>query len=188
MHTTPVSLLVRLKQPEPEIAWQRFVDLYTPLLFYWARRAGLRDPDDADLVQDVFANLVRKLPEFEYDRQKSFRSWLRTVVLNKWRDRQRRRVSVPGVANDCELDEIADPIGDEDFWQREHREQLVARALTVMKAEFEEPTWRACWQCVVEGRAVPEVAAELGISRNAVYVAKCRVLRRLRQELEGLLD
>ncbi|HEX7378644.1 MAG TPA: sigma-70 family RNA polymerase sigma factor, partial [Pirellulales bacterium] len=87
-----------------------------------------------------------------------------------------------------ELAELPDPAVDEEFWQREHREWLVARAAAVMRAEFEESTWRACWYCVVEGRAVAEVAAELGISRNAVYVAKSRVLRRLRQELEGLLD
>lgn len=188
MHTTPISLLMRLKQPKPEIAWQRFVDLYTPLLFFWAHRVGLRPPDDADLVQDVFAILVRKLPEFEYDRRRSFRSWLRTVVLNKWRDQQRRKVVLPADGNESALAEFADPAADEEFWQHEHREQLVARAVEVMRAEFEEATWRACWNCVVDDRPVAEVAAELGLSRNAVYVAKSRVLRRLRQELEGLLD
>jgi RNA polymerase sigma-70 factor (ECF subfamily) len=188
MHTTPVSLLLRLKEPKAEMAWQRFVELYTPLLFYWARAAGLKSPDDADLVQEVFAILVRKLPEFEYDSHKSFRSWLRTVVLNKWRDQQRRKVAAGGDPAACDLAELADPKLDGDFWEREHRKQLTARALAVMKVDFEETTWKACWEHVVIGRPAAEVAAELGISRNAVYVAKCRVLRRLRQELKGLID
>lgn len=87
---TPASLLERLRQPAPESAWTRFVQLYTPLLFFWARRLGLRDADAADLVQDVLVLLVRKLPEFSYDRNKSFRAWLRTVTLNCWRNGARR--------------------------------------------------------------------------------------------------
>jgi len=190
MQTTRVSLLLRLRQPEPEIAWRRFVELYTPLLFYWTHRVGLHAPDDADLVQDVFAVLVRKLPDFAYDPRRSFRGWLRTIVVNQWRDQRRRQAAagVIGAAADVDVAELPDPRVDERFWEHEHREQLVARALAVMKAEFEENTWRACWECVVHGRAADEVAAELGLSRNAVYVAKCRVLRRLRQELHGLLD
>ena len=80
MNTTSFSLLERLRQPSDSAAWDRFVELYTPLLFYWGRRAGLQSADAADLVQDVFEVLLRKLPEFQYDRQKSFRSWLRTVT------------------------------------------------------------------------------------------------------------
>lgn len=189
VHTTPVSLLIRLKEPEPEVAWRKFVELYTPLLFYWARRVGVHPPDDDDLVQDVFAVLVRKLPEFNYDAGKSFRGWLRTVVHNQWCDRQRRKLAAGGIAfaDEDELAALPDPSADEEFWEHEHRQRLVARALEVMQSEFEETTWRACWECVVAGRNAAEVAEELGISRNAVYVAKCRVLRHLRQELEGMI-
>jgi RNA polymerase sigma-70 factor (ECF subfamily) len=188
VHTTDVSLLLRLKQPQPEVAWRRFVDLYTPLFFYWARQVGLQSPDDADFVQDVFAVLVRKLPEFDYDANRSFRGWLRTVVLNQWRDLRRRKAAALGAPSDIDLAELPDSRVDEAFWEHEHREQLVARALTLMKVEFEETTWRSCWECVVCGREVAEVAAELGLSRNAVYIAKCRVLRWLRHELWGMLD
>ena len=188
MHTTPISLLMRLKQPQADTAWQRLVELYTPLLFSWARRAGMRPPDDADLVQDVFAVLVKKLPEFEYDPGKSFRSWLRTVVLNRWRDLQRRKVAAKGNPGEFDIVELPDPDGDGDFWQREHHQQLAAHALRIMQAEFEESTWKACWETVVLGKPVADVAAALGISRNAVHVAKCRVLRRLKQELSGFLD
>ncbi|HET6882117.1 MAG TPA: sigma-70 family RNA polymerase sigma factor [Pirellulales bacterium] len=186
MHTTPVSLLLRLKQPKPEAAWQRFVDLYTPLLFYWARQTGLQSPDDADLVQDVFAVLVEKLPEFKYDRQKSFRGWMRTVMLNRWRDHRRRMATARTQQEPEILAGIPDPV-DEAFWEEEHRQQLVSRALELMKTDFEEKTWRACWECVVADRPVADVAAELGMTSNAIYVAKYRVIRHLRRELEGLL-
>src|SRR5436190_11639315 len=83
MTRTPASLLERLRQPfEPE-AWARFVALYTPLLFSWANRVGLQEPDAADLVQEVFVTLLQVLPTFSYDRHQSFRRWLRTVTLNK---------------------------------------------------------------------------------------------------------
>src|SRR5205814_8154843 len=91
MHTTSASLLELLRLPDQASAWGRFVKLYTPLLFFWARRLGLPDADARDLVQEIFLTLVRKLPEFRYDRAKGFRNWLRTAVLNKWRDQARRR-------------------------------------------------------------------------------------------------
>src|SRR2546423_12975097 len=91
MDTTSVSLLERLREPAQQDAWGRFVDLYTPLIYYWARRVGLPPEEAADLVQDVLTLLVQKLPEFQYDPQKSFRGWLRTLTLNKWRGNRRRR-------------------------------------------------------------------------------------------------
>src|SRR5438093_11617398 len=84
MNTTPVSLLERLHQPNEQQAWEQFVELYTPLLYHWARRTGAQPTDAADLVQELFLLLLRKLPEFTYDRQRSFRAWLRTVAHNHW--------------------------------------------------------------------------------------------------------
>jgi RNA polymerase sigma-70 factor (ECF subfamily) len=186
MHTTSVSLLQRLRQPGEAEAWERFVSLYTPLLYYWARKIGVQEADVSDLVQDVFALLLQKLPQFVHDRQGSFRGWLRTVTLNKWRERCRRWA--PPVDPDAPLADLAVPDGAEAFWEAEYRQRLVGRALEVMQAEFQPTTWKACWQHVVEGRPVAEVAEELGLSANAVYLAKARVLRRLHQELDGLLD
>src|SRR6516225_8631890 len=91
MHTTSASLLERLRLPTDQAAWERFVQLYTPLLYYWARHLGLQPNAAADLVQDVLTALVQKLPEFVYDRDKSFRNWLRTLTLNRWRNNRRRR-------------------------------------------------------------------------------------------------
>jgi RNA polymerase sigma-70 factor (ECF subfamily) len=188
MHTTSASLLQRLRRPDERAAWDRFVELYTPLLFHWARRVGLQEQDAADLVQDVLTTLVQKLPEFTLDDNGNFRGWLRTVTLNKWRDNARRRATRPLVGDAAALAELPAPAELEDFWEAEYRKHLVDRALAVMRAEFQPTTWQACWQFVVEGRPAAEVAAALGISENAVYIAKSRVLRRLREELEGLLE
>jgi len=89
MHITSASLLERLRRPNDHAAWERFVRFYTPLLNYWARHLGLQPNDAADLVQDVLSTLVQKLPEFVYDRHKSFRNWLRTLMLNRWRNNRR---------------------------------------------------------------------------------------------------
>jgi RNA polymerase sigma-70 factor (ECF subfamily) len=187
MHTTPVSLLERLRKPGEQQDWTRLVEMYTPLLFYWARRMGLQESDAADLVQDVFTLLVHKLPEFVYDRHKSFRNWLRTILQNKWRDHLRR--AAVHARQDSQLAEQADSTDAlQDLWEKEYRELLVARALELMQSEFQPTTWQACWETVVSGRPAAEVAKGLGLTVDAVYAAKSRVLRRLRRELEGLLD
>jgi RNA polymerase sigma-70 factor (ECF subfamily) len=186
MSTTPASLLERLRDPQAEEAWIRFVQMYTPMIYTWARRAGASPDDASDLVQDVLTTLVRTLPTFTYEPGKSFRAWLKTVTLNRWREGQRKRVlATTGEADVSNLP--ADAEGP-DLEEAEYRQHLVGRALQVMQAEFRPATWRACWACVVEQQPAAEVARELGISVNAVYLAKARVLRRLYQELSGLLD
>lgn len=187
MPTTSTTLLTRVRERSDAAAWDRFVQLYTPLLFYCCRRTGLTEDEAADTVQDVFVVLLDTLPTFQYAAGGSFRGWLRTLTLNKCRERhrQRREQAVGGSAacadrlNDSDLD---------DLWEAEYRQYLVARALDVMRAEFEPTTWQACWQTTVEDRPASEVAAELGLSVNAVYLARSRVLRRLREYLAGLLS
>jgi RNA polymerase sigma-70 factor (ECF subfamily) len=188
MQTTSTSLLVRLRQAAEPEAWRRFAELYTPLLYYWARRLGLGEPDAADLVQDVFLKLVLKLPEFQYDRARSFRSWLRTVLINQWRTNHRRQAVGPARAGDQTLADVSVPDDVAAFGEAEYRHYLAQRALRLMQAQFQETTWKACWMQVVDGRPAAEVAAQLGISEGAAWVAKCRVLRRLRQELAGLTE
>ena len=167
-------------------AWSRFVNLYTPLLFHWGRRLGLPEQEVGDLVQDVFTVLVVQMPGFQYEPGGSFRGWLWRVTLNKWRDRRKNKAeqqapegALEGLTNredSCALDEA------------EYRAWVVGRALRLMQAEFSPATWKACWEHVVCDRSAVEVAAELGISPGSVYVAKSRVLFRLRQELAGLVD
>ena len=187
MEKTPASLLERLRRPD-EGAWPRFVDLYTPLLYFWACRMGLQPADAADLVQDVFTILLQKFPEFSYDKTRSFRSWLRTVTLNRLHDNRRRKAAALRDAGPAGLEDVAVPPDAEALWDKEYRDHLVGRAAEVMKAEFQPTTWQAFWGLAVEGKSGAEVAAALGLSVEAVYAAKSRVLRRLRQELDGLLE
>ncbi|HEY7158293.1 MAG TPA: sigma-70 family RNA polymerase sigma factor [Gemmataceae bacterium] len=187
MHTTSISLLERLRRLEERSAWERFVELYTPLLYFWTCRLGMTEADAADLVQEVFAVLVEKLPAFQYDAGRSFRAWLRTITYNKWRDFQRRRAADPTRGGSEALADVPASDSLDNFWDQEYRQHLVGRALELMKSEFQPSTWKACWECVVSDRPAAEVAVELGLSVEAVYAAKSRVLRRLRQELSGLL-
>jgi RNA polymerase sigma-70 factor (ECF subfamily) len=187
MTTTPPSLLERLKQPADQEAWSRFVDLYSPLIYHWSRQVGLQETDAADLVQDVLTLLLQKMPEFNYARTGSFRAWLKTVTLNKWRENQRRKM-IPGKGGAAPLPEAVASRESEAFWETEYRQHVIAHALRVMQTDFEAKTWQACWQLVVEGRTAQQVAARLAISTGTVYAARCRVLARLRQELTGLLE
>jgi RNA polymerase sigma-70 factor (ECF subfamily) len=147
----------------------------------------MQGPDEADLVQDVFTLLVRKLPEFRYNPHKRFRGWLWTVTANRARERRRCQPSSPLQPGTDALAEVP-AREDEAIDETEYREYLVRRALDLMQADFQPVTWKAFWECVTAERPAAEVAAELGISIDSVYAAKSRVLRRLRRELEGLLD
>lgn len=184
MHSTPVSLLERIRLVSDTEAWEQFVLLYTQLLMYWGRRLGFQDDDAADLVQDVLLVLVKKLPEFHYQPGGSFRGWMRTILMNLWRDRRRSRAT----ASLAGTGEPQVPPESEILEEREYRLYVLGRALHMMSTDFEPSTWKACWETVVHDRPAAEVAAELGITVNAVYLAKSRVLGRLRRDLDGLLD
>ena len=185
MLTTSHSLLEKLRQPAADESWTRFVQLYAPLLFSWANRAGLQESDAADLVQEIFTLLLQKLPEFQHNRTGSFRAWLRTVTMNKLRDWKRRTARSATISLDD--DRIAESKADS-YWELDFRRELARRALELMRTDFEPATWQACWELVANGKSAAEVARSLDMTENAVYIAKCRVIRRLRQELQGLLE
>jgi RNA polymerase sigma-70 factor, ECF subfamily len=188
MYTTSATLLERVRQRTDHASWDRFVGLYTPFLYHCGLRLGLSEADAADAVQDVFLILLDKLPTFQYEPGKSFRAWLRTVTVNKCRERFRRRREVAAGGSEQGLDLVPGPTALDDFFDAEHNQHIVAQALKLMQSEFESTTWQACWQTTVEDRPAADVAAELGITTNAVYVARSRVLRHLREELRDLLD
>ncbi|MCP4787953.1 MAG: sigma-70 family RNA polymerase sigma factor [Fuerstiella sp.] len=188
MDSTSVSLLRRLRQSGQETAWQRFVALYAPLIFHWGRNHGLNHADAADLVQEVLAVLVVKLPEFEYDPTQRFRGWLRTITLNRANDFHRRDAARPNSGHSATIERTTATTNVDLFDEVEYRSFLVNRALELMRTEFRDETWQACWMQIAEGRKAADVAQELGVPLNVVYLAKSRVLSRLREELCGLID
>jgi RNA polymerase sigma-70 factor (ECF subfamily) len=129
---------------------------------------------------------VRELPSFTYDPGRSFRAWLRSILLNRWRALARRPAMAPLVAEPAADDPEAGRLAD--LEEAEYRRYLVGRGLRLLQPEFSPTLWRAFEQHVLAGRPAAEVAAELSVAPGTVYVAKSRVLRRLREELAGLLD
>ena len=154
---TPASLLERLRDPVDAAAWGRFVGLYTPLLFFWARRAGLQDADASDLVQEVLTVLFRKLPGFNYQRDGSFRGWLRTVVVNKWREHRRRKSLSLAPFGDATAD-IAGPDDFAELEEQEYRRHLVHQALRAIRVEFPATSWTA-GSCRLRGRRAGRAGA-----------------------------
>lgn len=187
-----MSLLQQVKAQDQR-AWERLVHLYGPLVYSWCRKAGLQPADAADVGQEVFRAVARKVVEFRRDEAGgSFRGWLRTIARNKIRDFARRgsaRVQGEGgsEAQDALLQvPLDEPDGPEQLDPEEDR-LLYHRALGLLRAEFKGPTFQAFWRVAVEDERPADVAAALGLSVNAVYLAKSRVLRRLRDEFAGLL-
>jgi RNA polymerase sigma-70 factor (ECF subfamily) len=186
--STSSSLIQRVKSRDP-VAWQRFVTLYGPMVYDWSRKAGLQSNDSADVVQEVFHSVATGLESFQYGGQgQTFRGWLWTITRNKIRDFARRRVNRPDAAGGTDaylrLQDLPDELPEASIGPTGIGDQgLVRRALELVRAEFEERTWQAFWRVTMEDARPADVATELGMSVGAVYMAKSRVLNRLRREL-----
>jgi RNA polymerase sigma-70 factor (ECF subfamily) len=191
---TRLSLLVRLCDARDDGAWSQFVDIYAPLIFGFARKHGLQDADAADLTQDVLQAVSGGIRRLDYDpRRGSFRGWLFTVVRNKLRnlvaagkrpgrgsgdtDAQQRLEELPAREEDQEA-----------WWDREHEQRVFSWAAEQVRGGFQASTWQAFWQTAVEGKTGPEVARALGLSVAAVYLAKGRVMSRLKELIRETLD
>ena len=187
MDSTSESLLLRLQNSDDHTAWSKFVRIYTPLLFYWARKTGLQSGDAADLVQEVLTIVFRKLPDFKYDQTKSFRSWLKTITLNKYREVCRRKTVSRNAVGGSALKFMPDASA-ESTWDLSYLRTLFASALELLKSEFRPATWDAVKKYVVDNRPAAEVSKETGVSVWTIYAAKSRLLAGLREELSALID
>jgi RNA polymerase sigma factor (sigma-70 family) len=189
---TRITLLARLKDGADVDAWKEFVQLYGPVVYGFARRRGLQDADAADLMQEVLRSVARNAVKMEYDPNKgTFRGWIYTVTRNKiynFLSAQKNRPRAAGDSSSQErLNAIADPHAESDAdWELEYQRRLSAKAMDRVKHEFHANTWKAFWGTAVEGRSALEVGSELAMSAGAVYVAKSRVLTRLREEVQRL--
>ena len=187
---TSMSLLRRAVVREPD-AWERIVNIYSPLVRHWCRQAGIPDHDIQDVSQNVFVAVSANLATFRADRPgTTFRAWMRGIARHKLQhyfqdrgepaaggtDAHMRLQEVPTPPDELELSEApADVAG------------VYHRAVSLVRDQFEERTWRAFWRVAVENRTPAEVGAEMGITANAVRQAKSRVLRRLKEEMGDLI-
>jgi RNA polymerase sigma factor (sigma-70 family) len=194
MAETSATLLKRLNDRSDSVAWQRLVDLYTPLIKSWLRRQGVSAEDAEDLTQEVLGILVREVSQFQHNgRAGAFRSWLRTITINcirqSWRSRSVRPQTTRLLELDSALDQLEDPNSDLcRRWDREHDEFVLHRLLDLIEPEFRLATWQAFRRQVIDGAPAEIVAAELGLTVNAVLIAKSRILSHLRRNAEGLVD
>jgi RNA polymerase sigma-70 factor (ECF subfamily) len=190
MPETSRSLLDRLRSQPDDASWARLVDIYTPLIRSWLGTQGLASADADDLTQETLLVVVRELPAFQHSgRRGAFRNWLRTISVHRLRDFWRARRSRPVQAHEAELDRLEDPSSQESLiWDQEHDRFVARRLLELIEPEFSAATWIAFRRQFVDRQKAAEIAAELGVSTNAVLIAKSRVLRRLRQEAAGLID
>lgn len=188
---TRPSLLLRLKDLRDQEAWADFVAIYAPLVYGFGRQRGLQEADARDLTQEVLRAVAVSAERLEYDPERgSFRSWLYTVTRNKYLDVMRRR-GQPGRGTG-DSDVLArlneEPAREEDQWEQEYRQQVFAWAGARVRGEFEDSTWQAFWQVAVEGKKAKQAAADLKLTVAAVYIAKSKILARLREEIQPLLD
>ena len=197
---TSLSLLQQARAGD-EGAWRELFRLYTPLICYWSRKRGIQGADVDDVLQDVFQAAAKALPEFRRTRASdTFRGWLCGITRHKVLAFCRRRGSQPqaegGSAMDRRLEQVADSdagidaadaTGD-DADDPKLLHELFRTVVEMVRAEFEERTWVAFWRTVIDGQRPVDVAVELSISSAAVRMAKCRVVRRVREQLGDCVD
>jgi RNA polymerase sigma-70 factor (ECF subfamily) len=189
---TRASLLVQIRDATNDGAWREFINLYGPVVYGFARKRGLQDADAADLMQDVMRSISSAIGKLDYDRnQGTFRGWLFTITRNKIFNFLSARRIRPQGSGDTTTNRLlathpdtADGAEVADTWEMEYQRRIAALAMERVKNEFQEKTWQAFWQTAVEGLAAADVSRDLGLSPGAIYVAKSRVLARLKEEVE----
>ena len=187
MAQTPPSLLQRLREePEDDDAWRRFVGIYRPLLIGWLRRYSLQAADADNLVGIIFESVLRELPRFRYNPVRGhFRGWLRQIMVNRLREFWRKKKQERAVVEPL-LEQLEDPKSDlSQRWDREHDQHVLQVLLAQLEPDFAPLTWQAFHRSMA-GEEPQAVAAALGLSVNAVFLAKSRILKRLRDAARHL--
>jgi RNA polymerase sigma-70 factor (ECF subfamily) len=183
-HLTRPSLLLRLRDVKDGPAWDLFVETYTPLVYAYCRRRGLQSSDIADVTQEVMAQVMRSIADFSYDPGRGrFRDWLGTVTRTKIL-RFLRNNNRPGRAGYSTAEEILKQVEDPEadtLWTEGFQARVLEVALGRTRPAFETATWDLFHGSWIDGKPAARLAEELRVPVEAVYVAKSRVLKRLRE-------
>lgn len=192
---TSTTLLQRLRDVSDAEAWNDFVDRYSPKVFEWCRKNSLQDSDAADVTQQVLLKLVTTMRTFEYDQHRgTFRGWLKTVTTNTVRDLarqwQNRNVRAAGdTVTDEQLNSISAPSALDELSQRieaQYRDELLREAESRIRVRVKTETWAAWFQTAVEQKKAVDVAVTVGMTVSEVYVAKSRVNKMMRDEVQRM--
>ena len=183
---------MRIRNPQDRKAWDQFVDIYGPVIHRFVCQQGLQNADALDLTQEVMVSVNQAISCLDYDPHKGkFRGWLYTIVRNKIRNFWRR--PKPGVrgSGDTSVNELLQNQTQEDDslhqWEQEYEQQLYRWAIEQVRDKFRETTWQAFWRTAVKGNQAKDVATDLGISIGAVYIAKNRVVARLKEVIQTIV-
>lgn len=187
---TRQSLVARIRASDDQDAWQEFVAIYRPVIYRLARQRGVQHADAEDLSQRVFLAVGRAIGNWKPDAERGrFRAWLGTIVRNAILNvlsRRRPDLAAGGSEMFDLLEQQPEPEErDRESLAREHRRSLFRWAARRVREEFGEETWSVFWQTAVEGRGIDDVAAQFGKTRGAIYAARSRIMRRLRDEIEA---
>ncbi len=189
---TRFTLIEKIKDRQDVEAWLEFASIYQPLIFNICRSKGMQHADATDVTQEVLARVAKAIETFNYnDRGATFRGWLYRITRNMAMDffRQRKRNLLaqterpidPWVDNEPSCEEARE-------FQTEFRRQVFVVVAKAVQAQVKPDTWTAFWQTEMEQRSVEEVAANLGMTAGAIYVARSRILARLKKEVQKRLN
>lgn len=183
---TRSTLLFKLRDTANDHAWQRFIDLYGLLVFRYCRRCGCQNADAEEVTQDVLVQVWQSMKTFRYDRRRGgFRGWLGTVTHNRikrqWKSAARRQ----GVLAETMQSQ---PSYDATLWDELSTEELLRQALTRVRQAVEPVTWQAFELTWLQNRPALDIARQLHIPIDRVYVSKSRVLKRLEAEVMSLSE
>ncbi|MFK7821651.1 MAG: RNA polymerase sigma factor [Planctomycetaceae bacterium] len=187
---TRASLLVDIRDPSNVHAWSVFSELYRPVIYRMARRRGLQDADAQDLAQKVLVSVARAIGDWEEDANRGrFRHWLSRVTRNAIIDVFRRMkpdAALGGSAVTRVLNQS--PAAQETEIDYEYERAMFRQAARLVQKEFQDATWKAFWQTTVDGKPVALVASQLGQTPGAIYTARSRVMKRLKEAVDDLRD
>ncbi len=188
---TKTSLILRLRDRGDAAAWEEFAAMYEPVIYRVARRQGLQDADARETVQEVMLSVARAVSQWQPSPRAQFRTWLFRILRGKLIDHLRRRRRQPVATGRSsialELAQQADPRqGLSAEIDREYRRELFRWAARGVRREVQPLTWEAFWRTSVDALPVAEAAEQLGLSVGAVYIARSRVLARLRTHVQAL--
>lgn len=187
---TSVSLILRVANQNDIDAWQKFAEIYQPLVYRIAIAKGLQSADAEDLVQDVMTRVARSVNKWDPASERgTFRGWISTIARNLVIDFLRKKKNKPLTSERTEIrrlvESVADATDENRYFELEYERQLFINAAREIRGHFADKTWTAFWDTAVKNERVESVARRLGISAGAIYVARSRVMARLKKQVRS---